>query len=264
LLRLFEGWLEPRVDPLALVEMARHHGWALNEWLAEYLKHCYVSGWAMGRAAETVNAVQTSYQWLRGSLAGPWGLLRTWHMLEPPEVHPPAPRSVVEAMAAVALSWKWWRVATILLTGFWALLRPKECWSLTRESFALPHEHQHGNMILIFLGPNKVALRGPKRQYAKVDQPYVISFLLKVLSALPASERIWNGSSATFRTRFDDILKVLSIPIGSILPSSLRTGGATTLFQLWDENVQKLLWRGRWQSQRILEVIWMLILFWRR
>mmetsp|Transcript_101717 Transcript_101717/g.326765 ORF Transcript_101717/g.326765 Transcript_101717/m.326765 type:complete len:158 (+) Transcript_101717:696-1169(+) len=108
-------------------------------------------------------------------------------------------------------------------------------------------------MILIFLGPTKVALRGPKRQYAKVDEPYVISFLLKVLPALPASERIWNGSSATFRTRFDDILKALSIPIGSILPSSLRTGGATTLFQLWDENVQKLMWRGRWQSQRILE-----------
>jgi len=210
-----------------------------------FKKHCYVPGWAMGRAAETVNAVQTSYQWLRGSLAGPWGLLRTWHMLEPPEVHPPAPRSVVEAMAAVALSWKWWRVATILLTGFWALLRPKECWSLTRESFALPHEHQHGNMILIFLGPNKVALRGPKRQYAKVDQPYVISFLLKVLSALPASERIWNGSSATFRTRFDDILKALPIPIASILPGSLRTGGASTLFQLWDDNVQKLMWRGR-------------------
>mmetsp|Transcript_101717 Transcript_101717/g.326763 ORF Transcript_101717/g.326763 Transcript_101717/m.326763 type:complete len:339 (+) Transcript_101717:110-1126(+) len=135
LLKLFEEWLEPRVDPFTLVEMARHHGSALNEWLAEYLKHCYVSGWAMGRAAETVNAVQTSYPWLRGSLAGPWGLLRTWHMLEPPEVHPPAPRSVVEAMAAVALSCKWWRVATILLTGIWALLRPKECWSLSRGSF---------------------------------------------------------------------------------------------------------------------------------
>lgn len=31
-----------------------------------------------------------------------------------------------------------------------------------------------------------------------------------------------------------------------VYPSSLRPGGATYLFQLWDENIPKLQWRGRW------------------
>lgn len=38
------------------------------------------------------------------------------------------------------------------------------------------------------------------------------------------------------------------------LPSSLRPGGATYLFRLWDENLTRLQWRGRWRSFRMLEI----------
>ena len=38
------------------------------------------------------------------------------------------------------------------------------------------------------------------------------------------------------------------------VPASLRPGGATFLFRLWDENLQRLQWRGRWRSYRMLEI----------
>ena len=36
------------------------------------------------------------------------------------------------------------------------------------------------------------------------------------------------------------------------LPSSLRPGGASYFFGLWDENIPRLLWRGRWASHKML------------
>ena len=39
----------------------------------------------------------------------------------------------------------------------------------------------------------------------------------------------------------------------AIYPSSLRPGAATHFFEEWGENVQRLMWRGRWTCQRTLE-----------
>ena len=49
------------------------------------------------------------------------------------------------------------------------------------------------------------------------------------------------------------MLEKLNIPAGTLLPSSFRPGGATYLFQLWNEDVRRLQWRGRWQSLTMLE-----------
>ena len=38
-----------------------------------------------------------------------------------------------------------------------------------------------------------------------------------------------------------------------VYPSSMRPGGATHFFQIWEENVQRIMWRGRWQCQKTLE-----------
>ena len=65
---------------------------------------------------------------------------------------------------------------------------------------------------------------------------------------------MWNASSGTFRKRFRAILCRL-IPDPSIFtPGSLRSGGATHLFQVSNEDVAKVMWRGRWKSMKMLEI----------
>ena len=39
----------------------------------------------------------------------------------------------------------------------------------------------------------------------------------------------------------------------TILPSSLRPGGASHFFEVWDENIPKLQWCGRWACTKTLE-----------
>ena len=39
-----------------------------------------------------------------------------------------------------------------------------------------------------------------------------------------------------------------------VLPSSLRTGGATHFFMKWNEDLPRLMWRGRWRDLRMLGI----------
>ena len=39
-----------------------------------------------------------------------------------------------------------------------------------------------------------------------------------------------------------------------VLPSGLRTGGATHFFMKWNEDLPCLMWRGRWRDLRMLSI----------
>jgi hypothetical protein len=86
--------------------------------LEAYGKHLFVGRRLIRDFAETVNAVQQTYHWTRGSLSAAWRVLRKLEDLEPTEVHQPMPESVLQAMVCTALCWEWPRVAMLLLIGF--------------------------------------------------------------------------------------------------------------------------------------------------
>ena len=67
------------------------------------------------------------------------------------------------------------------------------------------------------------------------------------LPGIPKWQHIWVGSYAAFRSRFDCLQREVTLAT-PFLPSSLRPGGATFLFRLWQENLPRLQWRGRWRS----------------
>ena len=88
-------------------ELARRDWPGLSDLLVTYGVQAYSSGWSKGIFAETLNAVIGLYPWLRGSMAGPWSVLTTWEMLEPPRLHPPLPRKLLLALCAIAAHWEW-------------------------------------------------------------------------------------------------------------------------------------------------------------
>ena len=58
------------------------------------------------------------------------------------------------------------------------------------------------------------------------------------------------------RRRWDAVFSTLGVPVTEdlkgITPKSLRGSGATWLYQRTEE-VDKIMWRGRWQQRRTLE-----------
>lgn len=135
LLNRLETWLKPQLPMCSLETLARFHMSILSEWLEEYVVSMYVDGQSRRSAAETLNALAQRCGWLRGSLSGPWDVIRTWDTLEPVKHHPPMPAHV-QALVSCALAWNWSRTAVVMC----GLLRPSESISLRRQDLSLPED----------------------------------------------------------------------------------------------------------------------------
>ena len=152
-----------------------------------------------------------------------------------------------------ALAWSWLDVATTLLVGFCALLRPTEYLPVCFRDQALPCEHAAGLFLFVGVPCHKTSRRGPRRTHVRVDEPTVVEFLRWRAGRLPSWMPIYSGSATTWRRRLDILTRTLTGKSRLILPSSLRPGAATYFFEAWGENVPKLQWRGRWQCTKTLE-----------
>ena len=86
-----------------------------------------------------------------------------------------------------------------------------------------------------------------------MDDQTVVQFLVRVSRGRNLSEPIWSGSAHIWRRRVKVLSHHFTGSEGTILPSPLRPGGASNLFEAWDENIPKLQWRGRWACTRTLE-----------
>ena len=81
----------------------------------------------------------------------------------------------------------------------------------------------------------------------------MVGFLSRHLSSLGRDEPIFPGSPASYRKRWDAILRSLLIPRKALLtPASLRAGGAAKAYRN-DEELSKLMWRMRIRNLETLQ-----------
>ena len=119
--------------------------------------------------------IQDLHGYARPALVDPWKVVRTWERLEPGEIRTPMPVLVLRALKAVALGWRWYRVALLLHIAYFALLRPGEVCALKRSDILL-RESAQGVEMLIRMERVKSWSRGARSQYAKVDASQCWSF----------------------------------------------------------------------------------------
>ena len=90
----------------------------------------------------------------------------------------------------------------------------------------------------------------------RVDTPEVISFLEALHLASGGSGRLMNGGASGFRDCLNSMLAFFAVPscegVG-ITPASFRAGGATFWYRSWDDS-ERVRFRGRWMSHRMLEI----------
>lgn len=253
LLKKMTEWFSEELPTISLEDLCRYHIDSLSEWLEEYMIHVYFAGHTRQVAAESLNALTQQYGWLRTVLATPWNVVKTWEVLEPSRHHPPIPKQVMFALAATAMAWDWPKTAALLVIGFFGLLRPSELILLRRRDLALPMDHWEEGIANFRVGAPKTRFKAAKDQHVRIDEPLIADWLNQIFLSTPSWSRIWRGSLAAFKSRFNRLQSEVLQQI-IYVPACLRSGGATYLFRLWGENLQRLQWRGRWRSARMLEI----------
>ncbi|CAE7266388.1 unnamed protein product [Symbiodinium microadriaticum] len=150
------------------------------------------------------------------------------------------------AMVTTALAWQWMRFALMILLGYFGMLRPCEMFGLRVEDCILAAGSGCEQVVFLRLELVKTRTRGARRQSARLEEPCAVQFLQKCLKVMAPGEKLWPYSANLFRVRLRQVLQASTGRSDLCVPSSLRAGGATYYFRLWNEDLLRLQWRGRW------------------
>ena len=116
----------------------------------------------------------------------------------------------------------------------------------------LAEDHQLGGFILVRIRRPMARWRGRPEEYVRIDGESAVRGMTQLLQWLHPSQQVWQLSPKTFTARLRKLSqRVLGQRI-TVLPSSLRTGGATHFFQRRDKHFSNRLWRVRWRDVRAL------------
>ena len=230
---------------------------SVSRLLAAFGQHLYDIGRPLGVYAETINAVVDSRPELRGHLVSAWRAAWAWRGLVPALNHRACPVQVLRAMVSLTLLHDRLDVASVLLVGFLAFLRPGELIDLRVSDVLLP------GRVLCRPGTFYVVIRSPKmrrlaarREHVHVAEPTVTAFLERALAGRAGHELVFQGGGAELRRLFAGLLLALGVPSGDLVGltlASLRAGGATWYFAE-TRDLEAVRWRGRWGAVRTLEV----------
>ena len=220
-------------------------------------KHLFYTGAPKYLFAETINAVKDRFSNYFAAVAAAWGTLNKWEEAEPTERAMVMPASIFTAAVALSLLWRWRNFAGVLLLGFHGLLRPSAIIPLQRAHVVLPRDVLSADQV----GYTKIIQSKTScfmlRQHSRISDTMTVAYLDSVFGPLPRDQLLFDCSFSAFRSLWNRLFGALEVPTSErargVTPKSLRGSGASWLFHC-TEDVTKLLWRGRWQSRRTLEI----------
>ena len=175
LVKEFEDFVETQTDEIELAAICEKDHPLLSTLAREFGFSLYEQRRPQADLRDLLLGIQDAHGYARPAHVAPWRVVRTWGRLEPSEIRTPMPYSIFKAVRAVALGWKWFRVAVILHIAYFGLLRPAEAFVLKRCDIML-HTTTQGLEWLIRLERVKSWSRGAKNQYTKVDASQCCSF----------------------------------------------------------------------------------------
>ena len=110
-------------------------------------------------------------------------------------------------------------------------------------------------MYVVIAAPKMRRLTA-RRAYTRIDEHGFVAYVDALLLRLPEDGFVFPGTYAQLRHMFNLLCSGLGLPTGSpdrLTLGSLRPGGATWLFRVSDDS-EKVRFRGRWTSNRMLEI----------
>lgn len=202
---------------------------------------------------------------LKHKLKQTWASLKSWEEHEPGRLRPPLPIAVMMGMICQARisselatsssdRHKWLTFSTLIMMGFFGLLRPGELLNLRRKDLGLPHH------VSLALPSVTISLDKPKnfrqlgmKQFSSIKHSCTCEWICWLCQNLNNPEdRLWPHSHAEFRRMFKKCVSLMHVEACRFSPGSLRAGGATFLFDE-EEDIGRLRLIGRWSNIQSLE-----------
>ena len=210
-----------------------------------WIEDSFADGEGITLVSDTLSGLQHFQPWLRTKLQGSWRLFRIWRKVERPRQTPPLPAVFAQALIARSLELDKWHLAISIALAFWGMLRTGELLALTTANIICGDAD-----LVIQLGFTKTGLRRAVDENVVVDDPPTI-YLYKTFRQVLRGRRqfcspIWNRGAQEFRAEFQELISFFHMP-GTIRPYSLRRGGATHDFRVFN-HIERTLLKGRWSS----------------
>ena len=151
------------------------------------------------------------------------------------------------------------RVAGAGALAWGGMLRIGEVLDALRSDLLLLQDVQRtADVAMMSIRTPKTRFRAARHQAVRIDQPDVLAIVELAFERIP-NEKLWAASGQTLRTRFRQVCSALGLPTSGkgedlfLELASLRPGGATWLMMTC-EDAELVRRRGRWWSQRIVEI----------
>ena len=231
---------------------------SINAVLSRYGRELFAAGRPYGHYAETVNALASRLPTIRRMLQPAWDVAFNWLRHEPHIHHYAMPWQVLLAMLTVCCLWGWPTVGGVLALAWGGLARIGEVLAAKRRDLVLPQDLDEtvAYALLSILEP-KTRNRAARHQALRLDQPYLLEFVVFAFGPLKPGARLWPMAGQTLRNRYRALLQCLALlpgPRGKQLDlASLRAGGATWLMQVTEDS-ELTRRRGRWLNSKIMEI----------
>lgn len=216
-------------------------------------------------AKHGVLLVQVLRPRLRHSLQSTWTAIKAWEEQKPANFRPPLPATLLAALTCKARivaerccdseeAARWMSLSVLILTGFFALLRPGELLGLKKQDVILPDTLSMGTEFAVLkIARPKNARQMGVQQYVELRHADFINWLAWHTSRLPRPDScLWKSGPNRFRSIFKHLRTKLEIHGLKLSPASLRAGGATALVDQGID-IKRIRFMGRWANLRSLE-----------
>ena len=223
--------------------------------LRDYGDELFREGFPRGSYRQLLAHVQKIFPLIKPHMHVAWTMVSRWELLQPVSHRTPMPEPLLHAMAGLGLSLGWVRWTAALLAIFYFISRPGEVLCASRKDVLTPEDALDRRCTWLYLKiPRpKSRKRAARVQHVKLNDPTVLGFVCTVWQHLRRGEKLYPGSPASFRRRWDRVLQILQVPpTAQLTPASLRAGGAIAAFHQ-GVSIPDLLWRMRLRSQVTLE-----------
>ena len=235
----------------------------MTEMLIKFIDHLHDSSKPLWIASHAILAMQTWDRSLRGHLTAAWDSVQSWKLERPVRSRVPMPKSILTAVAYVAvlhgMSFEphnvhmWLSFSVCVRVAFYALLRPKELFGLTKHCLRLPVSRVViGSFVGVctILDPKNRAFMG-RLQARMIKDAGTLEWLLWYTTQMMDTQSLWPYSDRRFALCMQACLKFLGLNGLSLTPASLRAGGATEMLES-GVPVQNIKFAGSWASDRSL------------
>ena len=224
--------------------------------LRSFGNHLYSSGQPLYKWRHLCAFFQKNRLALRPFMPLCWDLVSRWERLQPTTHREPVPLALVKALLSLALSWNWVRFVVVAGLAFFGAARIGEPLRARRSQVLLPSDVLDAELTACYVrveNPKSQHRGTGKVQHFAVRDVAFVRFLEQALQKDKPETPLFPASPATFRRRWDTLLKSLGVPRNlRLTPGGLRAGGCVHLYNQ-GTSIPNLMWQMRIRQQTTLE-----------